>query len=162
MGSIELFENAAATGAALVAIILALGPVSGAHLNPVITLLDRLFKSMRSGDAAVYILAQTSGGLVGAMIANLMFGLNAVSESTKVRSGSGLWFGEVVATFGFALVVFGLVRSGRSGAAPFAVGAYIAAAYFFTSSISFANPAVTIARLISNTFAGREVHIRRP
>jgi glycerol uptake facilitator-like aquaporin len=151
---LELFENAVVTGAALVAIILAVGSVSGAHLNPVITMLDRSLGGMRTNEAGVYIGAQFVGGVVGAMIANLMFGLRAVEISTHVRSGSGLWLGEVVATFGLALVVFGVVRSGRTAVAPFAVGAYIAAAYFFTSSTSFANPAVTFARMFSDTFAG--------
>jgi arsenate reductase len=151
---LQLFENAAATGAALVAIILAVGPVSGAHLNPVITLLDRAFGGMTNRDAGAYIGAQFAGGAVGAILANLMFDLPAIDISTQVRSGSGLWLGEVIATFGLALVVFGVVRSGRGAAAPFAVGAYIAAAYFFTSSTSFANPAVTVARTLSNTFAG--------
>ena len=151
---LELFENAVATGAALVAIIIAVGPVSGAHLNPLITLIDRVFGGVSSRDAAAYAVAQIAGGVAGAMIANLMFGLPAVQISTHVRSGSGLWLGEAVATLGLAIVVFGAVRSGRPGVAPFAVGAYIAAAYFFTSSTSFANPAVTISRMFSNTFAG--------
>jgi glycerol uptake facilitator-like aquaporin len=151
---LEVFENAVATGAALVAIILAVGPVSGAHLNPVITLLDRVFRGVSTIDAAVYIAAQLAGAIGGALLANLMFGLPALEVSTKLRSGDGLWLGEVVATFGLALVVFGVVRSGRSGLAPFAVGAYITGAYFFTSSTSFANPAVTIGRMFSNTFAG--------
>ena len=151
---LELFENAVATGAALVAIIIAVGPVSGAHLNPLITLIDRVFGGVSSRDAAAYAGAQIAGGIAGAVIANLMFGLPAMQLSTHVRSGSGLWLGEVVATFGLAVVVFGAVRSGRPGIAPFAVGAYIAAAYFFTSSTSFANPAVTIGRMFSNTFAG--------
>ena len=151
---LELFENAAATGAALVAIILAVGPVSGAHLNPVITLLDRAFRGISTSETAAYVGAQVAGAAAGAIVANLMFGLPAITISTQVRSGSGLWLGEVVATFGLALVVFGVVRSGRGSLAPFAVGAYIAAAYFFTSSTSFANPAVTIARTLSNTFAG--------
>ncbi len=151
---LELLENAAATGAALVAIILAVGAVSGAHLNPVITLLDRVFGGMSTKAAGVYIGAQIAGGIVGAILANLMFGLPAIEVSTHVRSGGGMWLGEVIATFGLALVVFGVVRSGRPGVAPFAVGAYIVAAYFFTSSTSFANPAVTIARTLSNTFAG--------
>jgi arsenate reductase len=151
---LELFENAAVTGAALVAIILAVGPVSGGHLNPVITLLDRIFGGITSRDASAYIGAQIAGGMFGAVVANLMFGLPAVEVSTTTRTGSGLWLGEVVATFGLALVVFGVVRSGRGWLAPFAVGSYIAAAYFFTSSTSFANPAVTIARMLSDTFAG--------
>ncbi|MDQ6927225.1 MAG: aquaporin family protein [Actinomycetota bacterium] len=151
---LQLFENAAATAAALVAIILALGPVSGAHLNPVVTLADRAFGGMTSREAGAYVAAQVVGGAIGAVVANAMFSLPLIEFSTKARSGSGLWFSEAVATFGLLLVIFGVVRSGRSAAAPFAVGAYIGAAYFFTSSTSFANPAVTIARTLSNTFAG--------
>jgi glycerol uptake facilitator-like aquaporin len=151
---LELFENAAATAAALVAIILAVGPVSGAHLNPVITLIDKAFSGISSRDASVYVMAQIAGGAAGAIVANLMFGLNAVETSSHGRTGGGVWLGEVVATLGLGVVVFGVVRSGRAGAAPFAVGAYIGAAYFFTSSTSFANPAVTIARTLSDTFAG--------
>lgn len=151
---LELFENAAATAAALVAIILALGPVSGAHLNPVVTLADRYFGGLSSREAGGYVVAQLAGGAVGAVIANVMFSLPAFELSTKVRSSGGLWFAEVVATFGLLLVIFGVVRSGRPSAAPFAVGAYIGGAYFFTASTSFANPAVTLARTLSNTFAG--------
>jgi glycerol uptake facilitator-like aquaporin len=150
---LQLFENAVATGAALVGIILAVGPVSGAHLNPVITLLDRVFGGTTNRDASAYVAAQFAGGAVGAIVANLMFDLPAINLSTQVRSGGGLWLGEVIATFGLALVVFGVVRSGRGAAASFAIGAYIAAAYFFTSSTSFANPAVTVARTLSDTFA---------
>jgi len=151
---LQLFENAAATAAALVAIILAVGPVSGAHLNPVVTLADRIFAGVSNIETGVYIVAQFAGAVVGAVIANLMFSLPAVELSTKHRSGSGLWLGEVVATLGLVVVVFGVVRSRRTSAAPFAVGAYIGGAYFFTSSTSFANPAVTAARTLSNTFAG--------
>ena len=151
---LQLFENAAATAAALVAIILALGPVSGAHLNPVVTLADRLMGGLRTREAAGYIAAQVTGGAVGAVVANLMFSLPAITISTKGRSSGALWLAEVVATFGLLLVIFGVVRSGRSSAAPFAVGAYIGGAYFFTASTSFANPAVTLARTLSNTFAG--------
>jgi arsenate reductase len=151
---IQLLENAAATAAALVAIILAIGPVSGAHLNPVVTLADRFFGGLTSGEAAGYIGAQLAGGGVGAVAANLMFGLPAVQLSTTVRSSGGLWLAEVVATFGLLLVIFGVVRSGRASVAPFAVGAYIGGAYFFTASTSFANPAVTLARTLSNSFAG--------
>jgi arsenate reductase len=151
---LELFENAVVTGAALIAIILALGSVSGAHLNPIITGLDLVFGGIGSGDALVYFVAQTTGGVVGAFVANLMFGLPAVEVSTQVRTGNGLWLGEAVATFGLALVVFGMVRSRRTLLVPFAVGGYITAAYFFTSSTSFANPAVTFARMFSDTFAG--------
>ncbi len=151
---LQLFENAAATAAALVAIILALGPVSGAHLNPVVTLADRVFGGVGNVEATAYVAAQFVGGAVGAVVANLMFSLPAVELSTHARSSGALWSSEVVATFGLLIVIFGLVRSGRSTAAPFAVGAYIGAAYFFTSSTSFANPAVTAARTLSNTFAG--------
>ena|SRR5579864_2898331 len=151
---LELLENDAATACALIAIILAVGPVSGAHLNPVITLVDRFFGGLSTKLALAYMGAQVSGGIVGAVVANLMFSLSAVNLSTKTRSGEGLWLAEVIATFGLVLVVFGVVRSGRASMAPFAVGAYIGAAYFFTASTSFANPAVTIGRMLSNTFAG--------
>jgi len=151
---LQLFENAVATGAALVAIILAVGPVSGAHLNPLITAIDRLYGGLSTAAACVYVLAQLAGAALGAMIANLMFGLSAVQLSEQARTGWGLWFGEFVATLGLALVVFGVVRSGRAAAAPFAVGAFITGAYFCTSSTSFANPAATLGRTLSNTFAG--------
>jgi len=151
---LQLFEIAAATAAALVAIILAVGAVSGAHLNPVVTLADRIFGGVSTGETFAYVGAQIAGAVTGAVIANLMFSLPAVELSTKVRSSSGLWLAEVVATFGLLLVIFGVVRSGRASAAPFAVGAYIGGAYFFTASTSFANPAVTLARTLSNTFAG--------
>ena len=151
---IELFENAGATGAALVAVIFAFGPVSGAHLNPLVTLADRAFRRTTTRDAAGYIAAQVGGAGVGVVVANLMFSEPAVEWSAKTRSGGGLWLAEGVATLGLLLVVFGVARSGRSPVAPFAVGAYIAGAYFFTSSTSFANPAVTLARMLSNTFAG--------
>ena len=151
---IQLFENAAATAAALIAIILAVGPVSGAHLNPVVTMIAFGWRDMSSGDAGVYVLAQVAGAGVGAVIANLMYELPAIELSTTVRSGAGQWLAEVVATMGLVLVIFGVVRSNRASVAPFAVGAYIGAAYFFTSSTSFANPAVTLARMLSDTFAG--------
>jgi arsenate reductase len=151
---LQLFENAAATAAGLVAIILAVGPVSGAHLNPVVTLVNRTFGTLDNREAVTYIGAQLLGGACGAVAANLMFGIAAINVSTKARTGGGLWWAEVVATFGLLLVIFGVVRSGRSSVAPFAVGAYIGSAYFFTASTSFANPAVTIARALSNTFAG--------
>jgi arsenate reductase len=153
---LQLLENAAATAAALVAIILAVGPVSGAHLNPVITLADRRYGGLDTPTAAAYIGAQVSGGVLGTVVANLMFDLPAVEWSTTERSGGGLWLAEVVATFGLVLVVFGVVRSGRTALAPFAVGAYIGGAYFFTASTCFANPAVTLARTLSDTFAGIE------
>ena len=151
---LELFENAAATAAGLVALILAFGPVSGAHFNPVVSLADSLFGGLPARDLPVYLGAQVTGAIGGAVVANLMFELDAVHWSTKTRSSGGLWLGEVVATIGLLMVIFGVVRSGRTNAAPFAVGAYIGGAYFFTSSTSFANPAVTMARTLSDTFAG--------
>jgi glycerol uptake facilitator-like aquaporin len=151
---LQLFENTAATAAALVAIILALGAVSGAHLNPIVTLIDRVLGGLDNREAAAYVGSQIAGGAIGAVIANLMFGDAAVTLSTHHRATGAHLLGEVVATFGLVLVVFGVVRSGRASAAPFAVAAYIASAYWFTSSTSFANPAVTLARTLSNTFAG--------
>jgi arsenate reductase len=151
---LQLLENSIATGAALVAIIFALGPVSGAHLNPVVTMADWLRGGVRRITGLLYGIAQIAGGVFGAVVANTMFGLPAVELATRSRWGVGLWIGEVVATFGLVLVIFGVARSGRSAAAPVVVGAYIAAAYWFTSSTSFANPAVTVARTLSDTFAG--------
>ncbi|MGH2722141.1 MAG: aquaporin [Actinomycetota bacterium] len=151
---LQLLENAAATAAALVAIILAVGPVSGAHLNPVVTLADRVFGGVTTAQAAGYVAAQLAGAGAGVVVANLMFGLPPVELASTVRSSPGLHLAEVVATFGLLLVVFGVVRSKRADVAPFAVGAYIGGAYFFTASTSFANPAVTVARTLSDTFAG--------
>lgn len=151
---LELLENSIATGAALVALILALGPVSGAHFNPVVTVADRLLGGTTNRDAALYVVAQVVGACIGAMVANAMFDLPLVDVSTHTRSSSGLWLGELVAAFGLLIVILGVVRSGRVGLAAFAVGAYISAAYWFTSSTSFANPAVTIGRTLSDTFAG--------
>jgi glycerol uptake facilitator-like aquaporin len=151
---LELLENALATGAALAAIIIAVGSVSGAHLNPVVSIVDSAFGGLSRRELAAYVIAQLAGAALGVVLANVMFSLPAVTISTHVRSSPGLWLSEVIATFGLLLVIFGAVRSGRSGVVPFAVGAYIAGAYFFTSSTSFANPAVTIARELSNTFAG--------
>ena len=151
---LELLENAIATGAALVVIILVFGPLSGAHFNPVITLADVVLGGMTAAAAAGYLIAQLAGAVVGAVLANLMFTLPAVEISTKVRSGPGLWLAEGIATFGLVLVVFSLARSGRSVLAAAAVGLYIGSAYWFTASTSFANPAVTIARTLSDTFAG--------
>lgn len=151
---LQLLENSIATGAGLVAIILAFGPVSGAHFNPVVTLADRCFGGISGVVACAYVVAQIVGACIGAIVANLMFGLDAVNISTHTRSSGALWLGEFVATIGLMFVIFGIVRAGRSAIVPFAVGAYIAAAYWFTSSTSFANPAVTIARTLSNTFAG--------
>ena len=151
---LQLLENSIATGAGLVALILALGAVSGAHFNPVVTLADRMFGGISTGHAWVYVAAQTAGACAGAMLANVMFSEPVVELSTHARSSGALWLSEGIATFGLLLVIFGVVRTGRSEVAPFAVGAYIAAAYWFTSSTSFANPAVTVGRTLSNTFAG--------
>jgi glycerol uptake facilitator-like aquaporin len=151
---LQLLENALVTGAGLVALILAFGPVSGGHFNPVVTLADRVFGGVSTRQLAVYLPAQVAGGAVGAIAANLMFGLPAISISTHVRSTPGLWLSEALATFGLVVLVFGLARAGRGTLAPFAVGAYIAAAYWWSSSTSFANPMIDLARTLSNTFAG--------
>ena len=151
---LQLLENAIATGAVLVALILALGAISGAHFNPVVTIADRILGGISTRDAAVYIAAQVVGACGGAIVANLMFELPAVSLSEHARSGSGVWLGEAVATFGLLIVILGVVRAGRTQTAAFAVGGYITAAYWFTSSTSFANPAVTIGRTLTNTFSG--------
>ena len=153
---LQLLENAAATAGALIALILMLGGVSGAHFNPVVTLVDRLFGNISTRDGLAYAGAQTAGACLGAMVANLMFDLPAVQWSTTERSSGALWLSEVVATFGLLLVIHGCVRTGRAAAVPFAVGVWIGGAYWFTSSTSFANPAVTIARTMSDTFAGIE------
>jgi glycerol uptake facilitator-like aquaporin len=150
---LQLLENALVTGAALVALILALGPVSAAF-NPVVTLAERLLGGISTLDACAYWAAQLAGGAAGAVIANLMFELPAVAISTHDRNGSGLLLAEAVATFGLLIVVFGVARSGRTAHLAYAVGGYITAAYWFTSSTSFANPAVTVARTLSDTFAG--------
>ena len=151
---LELLENALATGAVLVAVILALGPVSGAHLNPVVTLVDRVLGGVSTRTASAYMGAQLAGATAGAITANAMFGLDAVTLSTHHRATGAHLFAEAVATAGLVIVVFGLSRAGRTLAAPFAVGAYITGAYWFTSSTSFANPAVTFARMLSNSFSG--------
>lgn len=151
---LQLLENAFATAAVLVAIILALGPVSGAHLNPVITIVDLALGGIGRGPATAYLVAQLVGGAVGAVAANVMYGLAPVTISARERTGEALWSSEVIATVGLVLIVFGVARSGRASTAAFAVGAYIGGAYFFTASTSFANPAVTAARTLSDTFAG--------
>ncbi len=150
---LQLLENSLVTGAVLVALILTLQPVS-ASFNPVVTAVEALFGHISWREASLYAGAQIVGGSVGAVVANLMFELDAVSISTQERTGSGAWLGEVVAALGLVLVVFGATRSGRAETTAFAVGAYISAAYWFTSSTSFANPAVTVARMLSDTFAG--------
>jgi glycerol uptake facilitator-like aquaporin len=150
---LQLLENSLATGAVLVALILALQPVS-ASFNPVVTLAERAFGLVTTMQAATLVVAQVVGAVVGAVVANLMFGLDAVSFSGHDRSSGGLWLGEVVATLGLVLLIFGSLRSGRIDSVAYTVGGYIAAAYWFTSSTSFANPAVTVARMFSDTFAG--------
>jgi glycerol uptake facilitator-like aquaporin len=150
---LELLENSLVTGAALLALILALQPVSAAF-NPVVTLVERALGVLDTTTTAALMSAQIAGGLVGAVIANLMFDLDAVSIASTSRSSGGIWLGEAVATFGLVLVIFGSLRAGRVNTVAYAVAAYITAAYWFTSSTSFANPAVTIARTVSDTFAG--------
>lgn len=151
--ALALLANTIATGAALVALILAFGPVSGAHLNPVVSFMDALRGSLLWPEIPPYVIAQILGGICGAAAAHLMFGLSIISLSTHARSGLAQVFSEFVATFGLVCVIRGCSRS-QSSAVPFAVGAYITAAYWFTASTSFANPAVTIARCLSDTFAG--------
>ena len=128
--------------------------MSGGHFNPVVTLADRFFGGVTNRQVAVYLPAQVLGGAVGAVVANLMFDLPAVSISTTERSAGGLWLSEAVATFGLVVLIFALVRAGRAALAPFAVGAYITAAYWWSSSTSFANPMIDLARTLSDTFAG--------
>jgi glycerol uptake facilitator-like aquaporin len=151
---LELFENAAATAAGLFAIILMFGPVSGGHFNPVVSLVDASFGGLSWPDALAYIPAQISGCILGAFAANGMFALSLVTISTKHRSTGAHFLSEVIATLGLLLVIFSLARTRRGASAPAAVGAYIGAAYFFTSSASFANPAISIGRMFSDTFAG--------
>jgi glycerol uptake facilitator-like aquaporin len=151
--AVALLANAIATGGALVAIILAFGPISGAHLNPVVSLADAWRKGLAWREVPWYVAAQLLGAVAGVILANLMFGLPAVFFSHHIRSGAPQWLGEFVATFGLLAVIWGCAGS-RKEATPYAVAAYIAGAYWFTSSTSFANPAVTIARSLSETFAG--------
>jgi glycerol uptake facilitator-like aquaporin len=150
---LQLLENALVTGAVLVALILALGPVSAAF-NPVVTLAERVLGAITTAQAALHIVAQVAGCCLGAVLANLMFALDAVDVSSTDRHTGALWLGEVVATFGLLVVVFGVARSGRVTHVAYAVGGYITAAYWFTSSTSFANPAITVGRTLSDTFAG--------
>jgi len=151
---LQLLENAASTAGALVGLILIFGAVSGAHFNPVVTIVDRMFGTISARDTGLYIVAQIIGGCAGTIIANLMFELDAINVSNKERSSGALWLSEVVATVGLLLVIHGCVRTGRAAAVPFAVGLWIGGAYWFTSSTSFANPAVTVARTLSDSFAG--------
>jgi len=151
---LQLLENAAATAAGLFAIILMFGGVSGAHFNPVVSFVDAAFGGLRWRDATAYLPAQVLGCISGAMVANVMFALPAVSISTKRRATGPHFLSEIVATLGLILVIFALSRTRRSNTTPAAVGTYIGAAYFFTSSTSFANPAIAVGRMFSNTFAG--------
>ncbi len=152
--ALQLLCNAIATGGALVALILIFAPVSGASFNPVVGIVGIFTGEATIRDTAFYAIAQTVGGCVGAVIANLMFDLDAINISEKVRSGSGVLFSEVVATVGLLVVIYGTIRAQRANLVPFTVAAWITGAYFFTSSTSLANPAVTVARSLSNTFAG--------
>jgi glycerol uptake facilitator-like aquaporin len=151
--AIALLANTFATGAALVALILTFGPVSGAHFNPAVTLADAIERGLPWPDAVGYVLAQCLGAFTGTIAAHLMFGLSVLSVSRHARSGSAQVFSEFIATFGLLSVIWGCSRL-RSEMVPLAVGAYITAAYWFTASTSFANPAVTMARALSDTFAG--------
>lgn len=151
---LELLENATATAAGLFAIILMFGPVSGGHFNPVVSFADAALGGVSWRDAVAYLPAQAGGCIAGAVLANVMFGLPAVSISVHDRASPAHFLSEIIATLGLLLVIFALARTGRAQTAPAAVGAYIGAAYFFTSSASFANPAITLGRMFSNTFAG--------
>jgi glycerol uptake facilitator-like aquaporin len=151
--AIALLANTIATGAALVTLILAFGPISGAHLNPVVTLSAAVLGALPWRETPFYLLAQITGALLGAAAANAMFGLPLFFASTHVRSGIPQAFSEFVATFGLLVVIWNCSKY-RAEAVPYAVGAYITAAYWFTASTSFANPAVTLARALSNTFSG--------
>src|SRR5580692_11227231 len=151
---LELFENAAATAAGLYTIILMFGPVSGGHFTPVVSLADASFGGIPWRDAVFYIPAQVAGCVLGAVVANVMFSLAAISISTHHRASPAHLFSEVIATAGLLLVIFSLARTKRANTIPAAVGAYIGAAYFFTSSASFANPAISVGRMFSNSFAG--------
>lgn len=151
--ALALLANTIATGAALVALILAFGPISGAHLNPVVSFADALEGGLAWSETLPYATAQIVGGICGTFVAHAMFGLPLVSLSRHIRSGPAQYISEFIATFGLLCVIWGCSRT-RSSAVPFAVGSYITAAYWFTASTSFANPAVTIARCLSDTFAG--------
>ncbi len=151
--AIALLGNTIATGAMLVVLIQIFGPVSGAHMNPAVTLAFALQGEFRWRDAAPYLLAQLAGAVAGVWAAHLMFDLPVWQTSTTVRAGAAQWFSEAVATFGLLLAIFGCLARARA-AIPYAVGLYITAAYWFTASTSFANPSVTIARSLSDTFAG--------
>ena len=151
--AIALLGNTIATGAALVVRILVFGAISGAHFNPAVTLAFSVRREITGRDAVLYVVVQVAGGLVGVMAAHLMFGEPLLVEGVKSRTGGGQWLGEFVATFGLLAAILGCLRS-RPEAVPWAVGLFITAGYWFTSSTSFANPAVTIARSFTDTFSG--------
>jgi glycerol uptake facilitator-like aquaporin len=151
--AIALLANTIATGGVLLCLIAALGPISGAHFNPAISLADAIRGGLQWSEVPLYVCAQLAGAIAGVIGAHLMFGLAPIALSEHARGGPAQWFAEFVATFGLLLVIWGCVRY-RSTVVPFAVAAYIVAAYWFTSSTSFANPAVTIARSLTNTFTG--------
>lgn len=151
--AIALVGNTAATGAMLYVLITMLGPISGAHFNPAVTLVFRLLRVLDTRQALGHVAAQVAGGILGVWAAHIMFGLDPIQFSTKARTGMGQWTGEMIATFGLVLTILGTLRH-RPHAVPASVALYITAAYWFTSSTSFANPAITVARALSNTFAG--------
>jgi glycerol uptake facilitator-like aquaporin len=151
--AIALLTNTLATGAALVALILTFGPISGAHFNPAVTFADASQGGLPWREVPGYVLVQCFGAILGVWAAHLMFGQNVLQVSSHIRNGGSQWFSEFVATFGLLAVIWGCSRA-RLSAVPFAVGAYITAAYWFTASTSFANPAVTLARSLTDTFAG--------
>jgi glycerol uptake facilitator-like aquaporin len=154
---VALLANTIATGAILFVLITMLGPISGAHMNPAVSLVAAARRELGWGDAAAYILVQFAFGILGAWAAHLMFGLPALQVSVKARTGLGQWTGEFIATFGLVLTILGTVRFRRDWV-PATVALYIIAAYWFTSSTSFANPAITVARSLTNTFAGISPH----
>jgi len=151
--ALALLGNTLPTGAILTVLILILGPISGAHMNPAVSLAMVWRRELPAGEAVAYAVAQMAGGIAGASTAHLMFDLSVIQLGSTVRTGLGQWIGEFVATFGLLATILGCLRFARSAIAP-AVGLYITAAYWFTSSTSFANPAVTLARALSDTFAG--------
>ncbi len=153
---LQLLANSTATVGILIALILTFADTSGAHFNPAVTITDLVLGGISAAQAGAHLLAQFVGGAVGVIAANIMFAIDPVDISTKSRAGADLVFAEGVATFGLLIVIFGIVRAGNPAMVAFAVGGYIGAAYWFTSSTSFANPAVTVARTLSDTFAGIE------
>ena len=155
--AVALLANTIATGAILFVLITVLGPISGAHMNPTVSLVAAARRELKWGDAAAYIVAQLAFGIVGAWAAHVMFGLPTLQLSVKARTGFGQWAGEYIATFGLILTILGTVRF-RERWVPATVALYITAAYWFTSSTSFANPAITVARSLTNTFAGIAPH----